>query len=105
MKKAIGIGIAIMTLLLIVGCKPTAKEVTAGLDLSTDVANLKTDMQDMMNQISDLQAALNDVTTSLDSLTTAFEDHMKKFHSTTTIIPKPKPKPATGGSTPKRHIK
>jgi outer membrane murein-binding lipoprotein Lpp len=104
MKKAIGIGIAIMTLLFIVGCKPTAKDLTAGLDLSTDVANLKTDMQDMMNQISDLQAALDDVTTNLDSLSVAFTDHMKKFHSTTTTIYKPKPKPATGG-TPRRHVK
>jgi len=97
MKKAIGIGVALVTLLFIVGCKPAAREVTAGLDLATDVATLKTDVENLNTQMSDMWAAIDGISASLDSLTTAFEDHMKKFHTTTTKIPRPVKKPSEGG--------
>ena len=107
MKKAIGIGIALLALVSIIGCKPISKDVTGSLNLSTDVETLKSDVENLSNQVSDLQASISDLTTSLDSLTTAFEDHMKKFHSTTTVIPRPTTKPTTGGTgtTTRHHVK
>lgn len=103
MKKAIGIGIALLALVFI-GCKPTiSKDVVGSVSMATDVETLKSDLQNLSNQVSDLEASISDMTTSLDSLTTAFEDHMKKFHSATTVIPRPKPVTGGGTGTPTRR--
>ena len=102
MKKAIGFGLVLLTLIFVVGCKPTTKEVTTALGEAADVATLKSDVEDLSSQVADLQISVQDVITSLDSLTAAFEDHMKKFHTTTTKIPRVT-KPTTGGGGPVRR--